>query len=413
MKTIIVAPFWADKQHLSTRRTSRFVRWLQNVETEIVLVRGGSRDSVISQPWGVEISVRDPLGLRKEPEDPKEEIQKQYNPIVQFISDIVFNPDPGIVWAKRASKHPAVLDHGAGADFVIASSPPPSALVAAAKLSDAVGGRFIVDMRDGWLDEPLKLLLQSSRLQRFREGRLERRILDRADRIFVTSGVWKYLLAERRSETASKITVLTNGYPDDPVLFQKETTKQRGKNEIRLLYTGRLSGSRSTQHPDYLLKPLLEGIKDYESGGEVVIVGALTANDKDVLEKWQEPLHRVGWRLILQPPVPREKVPEVLAGADGLLLLCASQAAIPSKVFEYIPSRKPIFSVSEKGSAIWDLGKDLPQFFQYNLSRLAEKDTKCVRDFLEACQGKDLDYVVPEDYSDEILSGVFLKGTVK
>jgi len=413
VKTVIIAPFWADKQHLSTRRIARFIRWLQSIEAEIVVIRGGSHDSVIRQSWGVEISVRDPLGLRKEPDDQKEEIQKQYNPVVQFISDIVFNPDPGIIWAKRALKHPAVLKQVAGADFVIASSPPPSALVAAARLAETIEARLIVDMRDGWLDEPLKPLLQRSQLQRFREGLLEKRILDQAEQIFVTSEVWKALLVKRQEGIASKTMVLTNGYPVDSSLYQKEIARQQDKNEIRLLYTGRLGGSRSTQHPDYLLNPLWDGIRGYGTEGEIIIIGTLTSSDRTDLAKWQEPLHRVGWRLLLELPVPQEKVPEKLAGADGLLLLCASRAAIPSKVFEYIPARKPVFSVSEKGSAIWDMGKDLPQFFQYDLSQQAKRDTKCVKQFLDACQKKDLDCVVPEDYSDEMLSAVFLKGIMK
>src|SRR5690606_18085287 len=85
--------------------------------------------------------------------------------------------------------------------------------VGAWMLSTKTGVPHIMDMRDGWLDEPLKPLLHASALHRWREGRLESRIAHHAKAIQVTSCVWKELFDARYPQLAHKVHILTNGYP--------------------------------------------------------------------------------------------------------------------------------------------------------------------------------------------------------
>ena len=159
--------------------------------------------------------VRDPLGLHGDPpEDAKNrQTPREYNALVRLAALLAFNPDPAILWSRAMARHPEVLKYGAGARFVLSSSPPESAHVGTALLARRLRAELVVDMRDGWLDEPLKEVLERSALQRWREGRLEKRVLERADRIFVTSETWKTMLAARLPFTRHKTTVLTNCYP--------------------------------------------------------------------------------------------------------------------------------------------------------------------------------------------------------
>ena len=134
MKALLIAPFWRRPNHLSAVRTERFIRWLKSDGWEIVLVRAGEMDQVFEQPWGVEIAIKDPLGLHPEQTAASEhQAQKQYSRSTQLAAALLFNPDPGILWARRAARHPLVLEHGKNADIVLSSSPPESAHLCAAR----------------------------------------------------------------------------------------------------------------------------------------------------------------------------------------------------------------------------------------------------------------------------------------
>ena len=268
---------------------------------------------------------------------------------------LLFNPDPGILWARRAARHPLVLEHGKNADIVLSSSPPESAHFCAARLSKQLSAKLMIDMRDGWLDEPLKPLLQTSQLQRIREGRLERRILRQANKIFVTSEVWKELLTERLPFTGEKVVVLTNGYPyPEPDIT---STSNRDSNEpLSLLYAGKLSLSRSTQKASLLLAPLLAGVRKFEKAGRIEFMGEMAASDLEELDSWKPQFAETGWSLTVSSAVPRDEVQAKLNKADGLLLLCEAQAAVPAKIYEYLAVAKPLFAVAPKGSAVERMG---------------------------------------------------------
>src|SRR5690606_12470965 len=106
----------------------------------------------------------------------------------------------------------------------------------------------IMDMRDGWLDEPMKPLLRNNSFQKYREGRLEKRFVERATYITLTSENWKELLTKRYPEIKSKVIVLPNTYPEfageAPVSTNDGELLIDGKESYTLVHAGRLSSSR-------------------------------------------------------------------------------------------------------------------------------------------------------------------------
>ena len=99
---------------------------------------------------------------------------------------------------------------------------------------------------------------------------------------------------------------------------------------------------------------------------------------------------------------------EEISLVDGLLLLAASEASIPSKTFEYLKSQKPILAVTSKGSAIWELAKDIPQLFVYDYTS-SDKDYDIIDKFLNACRSGKFKINVPNQYSEEHLSKIFMR----
>jgi hypothetical protein len=105
--------------------------------------------------------------------------------------------------------------------------------------------------------------------------------------------------------------------------------------------------------------------------------------------------------------VPRAEALARVRQAHGLLLLSASDAAIPSKTFEYLPSGRPILTITRRHGALWRLGQDLPQMFLVDPAD-PEGWTSQVDAFLTACAGGDA-YAVPEQFTDSALGRRFLE----
>lgn len=403
-KAVIFAPFWRHARHVGNYRVDRFVRWLAAEGIYVVLVRAGSVTGQRSTEWGVELTVRDPIGLYRDSVPGVTPVKsRRPNRLRRMLVRWLFNPDPGVLWARVAAKNPTVLEHAAGASFVISSSPPESAHIGASALAKNLKAKLIIDMRDGWLDEPLKPLLRNSRLQRWRESRLESSILQQAKRIFVTTPIWKSLLGDRLPCTQDKTIVLTNGYPPEGLLNSSHARIRSSNEPLRLVHAGRFTGSSLSRKVNYLLAPLMLGLDHVE--GVVTLVGGLEEVDIEEINKWIPRFKSKGWTIEVKDAVPRDEMMSLLNEADGLLLLSASHAAIPSKLFEYLSLGKPIFSATLQSSAVWDVGASLEQLF---LTDYQNADELVSRSFISASAMIEKNYKIPDQFSEEVLSKIFL-----
>ncbi len=364
-RAVLFAPFWRKEGHVGNYRVDRFVRWLADEGHSVIIIRAGDSDSDCQQTWGQEITVRDPLGLYPEtlpgtatPVPPRK--HKTFRKVRGAVAKWIFNPDPTVAWARVAARRSLVVQAAQGAAFILSSNPPESAHVGAWLLSRRTGVPHIVDMRDGWLDEPLKPLLRTSALRRWQEGRLEARILRHAKGIQVTSEIWKKFLCDRFPAFASKVQVLTNGYPQHAMAPQP-TPLEGPRDEFRIIHAGRFVESDKRRTPDLLLEPLLRNLSGRSSVGVVQLIGPLSKDELTIIESFQNRFAAIGWRIECPGSVPRSIILALLPKADGLLLLSASHAALPSKLFEYIPTGRPLFVVTHKDSATWKVCALLPQ----------------------------------------------------
>jgi glycosyltransferase involved in cell wall biosynthesis len=408
MRALIIAPFWRTAGHVGIYRIDRFVRWLSLAGVKITLVRAGSSDHVTTADWGTEISVADPLKLHPDesPGSAPRRPARKPNQWRRLLAYAVFCPDLAVLWAKRAARHSIVVEHAKNASFVLSSSPPESAHIAASLLAKRFSIPLIIDMRDGWLDEPLKPLLRSSRIQGWREGRLEKAILKQAERIFVTSSVWEGMLLERLPFVRGKVTVLTNGYPTS-ASHTPIQAKRESEQPLTLVHTGRFTGSSLSRTPGLLLEPIYDAISNGFTKGEIVLIGALEASDLDAIESWKHRFRAKKWNLSVKAAIPRDEVLKILARADGLLLLSASRAAIPSKLFEYIAAQKPILAATPRESAVWQLSQKAPQLIPFDYQ--APDAGAIVERFLRTARSGKMDPAVPNEFSEAHLSRVFLE----
>ena len=407
---IIFAPFWGQSDHVGNVRIDRFVRWLSSDGFHVVIVRAGSTDFTQQESWGTAITVRDPLGLYKDNNQiSSSTTQRKQNKFRRRLSYFLFNPDPSVVWARAAARSKYVLEAAAKATFIISSNPPESAHLGAWLISKKIGLPHIVDMRDGWLDEPLKPILRNSAIRRWREARLESRILRDASSVLVTSDVWKELLSNRLNELKNKITVLTNGYPALMNTKVELARSQRHEGMV-LVHAGRFFASMSTRSPSLLLQPLLDGISHINNRGTIRLVGPLNSDELEIINLFVEPFRERGWVIDCPGGLPRNELLELLPQSDGLLLLSETYAAIPAKLFEYIPTGRPILVVTARNSATWRVCSNLPQAFL--VEARGGTDVLSVNRYFDAASNPDLKATIPNEFSESYLSEI-LKFEIK
>jgi hypothetical protein len=411
-KVVIVAPFWRQPGHVGNNRIERYVRWLSEDGYHVVLLRAGSTTALRTKPWGTEVTVRDPLGIyRDEPAalDPSRPLKpKRFQ---RWLAYRLFIPDPTLPWAWTASQSTRAIDHCAGAALVLSSNPPESAHVAGRRLSRVLRSRHLIDMRDGWLDEPLKPLLCSSRSRRWLEARLEASLLRKAAAILVSSSSWRQLLIQRLPEVANKVTVLTNAYPcSEQIGARSNGGKPLTPGGLFLIHSGRFTGSQFTRSPELLLTPLLQGIEGSAHHGAIALAGMLSIDECAIVDKYQPRFNASNWSIALPGQMPRRELLASLQAASGLLLLCTYAANLPAKLFEYIQARRPILVVAKEGSATWQLCQELPQAFCVAVG--ASNPAGIVRAFLDASTRPNPAWACPEEHSEPYLREV-LRGVIE
>jgi hypothetical protein len=406
-KAVIFAPFWRQPGHVGNNRVERFVRWLSDDGYQVVMIRASSQDERCETAWGTEITVRDPLGLFRDTtvEDKTTVVARKPNKLRRWLAYWLFNPDPSVMWARAAVANQNVQKALTDADFILSSSPPESAHVGAWMLSKKFNIRHIVDMRDGWLDEPLKPILVNSALRRWQEARLEAKILANAAAVLVTSDVWRDLLCQRLPTVADKTLVLTNGYPKKVGCGEATNNPVQTEDGLVLIHAGRFTGSDTRRTASTLLTPLLDAIRQRQTLGIVRLIGSLSTEELAEIAQYQSRFEDAGWRIECPGAMPRNQLLEALPKASGLLLLSASHAAIPSKLFEYIISRRPILVVTERESATWNVCKKLPQTFL--ISTNGEHFDTTLSNFLDNCAIPAPQGLCPAEFTETSLAALF------
>jgi hypothetical protein len=404
---VLVAPFWGQDGHVGSYCVERFLRWFRSVNVDVTIVNTGSRDEEFTFPWGRLLVVRDPLHSAASSHAPASgvgRLRRARHILVNAISA----PDGKRAWAYRVANDLRVLEAARSATWIVSTNPPESAHMAASALAKRTGARHIVDLRDGWLDDSLKWLLRHSRIQRWREGRLERAVLERAHRVFVVSDVLAEMLAARIPTVSERLVVLTNGAvaPESVLPPRPVRPLWTGERALGLLYAGRFTSSRSDQDPGALLQALIDGSDGTGFRLDVTLLGSQEPEVERAIHARRATFAALHWQVRVLPPTERSKALAAMVAADGLLLLAIGRTVLTTKFFEYLAAGRPILAVATRDGALWRVGTRLPQVFCADPTD-RESTRAAVARFLEAA-ASDVGFPAPTEFSDTALRQTFL-----
>ena len=233
------------------------------------------------------------------------------------------------------------------ADWIMSTSPPESAHLAAWYLAGRTGTRWAADFRDPWVRGIYRKF--PTALHRALQRHLERMVVKRADLVLASSEEAVEDFRSRYPEQPEdKFQFVPNGF--DSREFSDFPHNPPQNAPLTIIHTGNLTLDRD---PVPLFRAL--AALNREFGGEspcckIELVGLC---DKRVRKAAQEFLS--GDSVTFSGYLPRGEVLKKLAGSHLALLLESfapnAELVVPGKLYDYLGARMPVLALVPKGAA--------------------------------------------------------------
>lgn len=379
MKVLIITYYWPPAGGPGVQRWLKFVKYLRDFEIEPILyipknpTYALTDDTLIDEiPEGLKI-IRKPifepyrfaeLLSKKDSKTISKGIiagQKKQSFIQRFLLYIrgnFFIPDARKFWVYPSVKFLSdYLEHN-GIDTIITTGPPHSIHLIGQGLKEKVNVKWVADFRDPWTTIGYHHKLKLSEASKRKHKILEKKVLDTADQVIVTSFTTK---KEFKKITQTSVEVITNGY-DVEISSEVQLDEKFSISHIGSLLSGR--------NPEILWKVLKELCAEHEDFRNNLALNLVGAVSEDVLDTIR--LYDLN-EYVVQKGYVAHKEAVYLQRSSQVLLLVEIDASytkciIPGKLFEYMSSGRPILAIGPKGADVEKLIQETESgdFFTYD-----------------------------------------------
>ena len=299
---------------------------------------------------------------------PNKKKQTFLEQILLWIRGNLFIPDARVFWVKPSVKYLEKYILENNIKTIITSGPPHSMHLIGLALKQKLNLNWIVDFRDPWTTIGYHKALKLSDFAAKKHVDLEKKVLNTADNIIVTSKTTK---SEFRIITSKPITVITNGFDDE--------TKTKDTNAVldakfSLAHIGSFLSDRNPEILWQSLSELVLEIPNFIHHLELKLIGQVSQEVLDSILKF----HLAGFVNNLgyvshQEAILQQQMSQVL-----LLIEINSnetKSIIPGKLFEYMVSKRPIIGIGPKDSDFREIleATHTGIFFDYSEKELLKK----------------------------------------
>lgn len=248
-------------------------------------------------------------------------------------------PDPRIFWVKPTVKYLQDLIRSRDIDKIITTGPPHSIHLIGLRLKRRFPAvKWIADFRDPWSEWDLLDTLLLTKAARNKHRRLERRVLQEADRVITIAPYHVKLFEKLGGRT---VDLITNGFdPDD---FEKVHRTKTERFTIR--HTGVVDELRDPRPFMLALKKFVESQPSIRGTIIVEFIGNVNSAfmkyivDDPVLSSITK----------FTSTIPHKELLKLYGQTDLMLLVLAHTALapgnLPGKLFEYLASGIPIVAI--------------------------------------------------------------------
>lgn len=361
-KVLIVTYYWIPAGGPGVQRWLKFVKYLPDFGVEpIVYIPENPTYPIIDQDLKIEL---DQLTLLKKPiKEPykiasflsKNKTQKISSGVIPtprkqsfldklllYIRGNFFIPDARVSWVKPSVSYLEKYITDNNIDTLITTGPPHSLHLIGLGLKEKLNLRWIADFRDPWTSIVYHKELKLSALSEKKHKELEKKVLNTADQIIVTSPSTKVEFSQR---TSKPIEVITNGYDVEPL------ERQELDEKFSLAHIGSFLSERN---PRVLWKALREIVKEnpgFKNDFELKLVGVISQEVSDAIREFRLDsfVKNLGYLPHKESVIEQRK--------SQVLLLIESDSEetkmiLPGKLYEYMASHRPILAIANENSDI-------------------------------------------------------------
>lgn len=271
---------------------------------------------------------------------PAQENQGFLQKVMLFIRGNFFIPDARKFWAKPSAGFLKHFLKEENITTVITTGPPHSLHLIGMKLKKEIRVKWIADFRDPWTSIGYHEKMKLQGAARRKHQRLEKKVLQQADQIIVTSSVTK---EEFQGLTDVPVTLITNGYDIEKIPSVKPD------EDFTVSHIGSLLSGRNPEQLWQALGELVREDAEFAQQFKLKLVGTVgEAVITSIKKQGLEPYLQTEGYISHQEALVRQRQSQVL------LLIEIDQeqtkAIIPGKLFEYMVSGRPILAVGPADS---------------------------------------------------------------
>lgn len=270
-----------------------------------------------------------------------------YVSLYRFLRDWFFFPDGYGGWIPLAYSKGKKIIREKKPDVLFATFPFPSNAFIVYYLHRKFKIPFVIDFRDGWLDDPYTDF--PSKLHRICHGYFEKKIVTAATKVIVYGEPLKISLEERYPVLKNKIEIITNGFDPEDFIDIKPVAKN--ENKIRIVYSGAVYVDRRETYINFI-KALTQLDSSVKSSIEIIFVGDKLKWATDLVDEYN--LNDI---VTFTGYLTHGEALNYLASADVALMFLkiGDKVALTGKIFEYLGLGLPVMACVEPDGACANL----------------------------------------------------------
>ena len=360
-KVLIITYYWPPSGGAGVQRWLKFSKYLH----------GFGWDPVIFTPENPDVPVVDPSLLKEIPEgvtvlklpifEPSRVVaaigggkstgrtgaenkkggnKSLISELTRWVRGNIFIPDARSAWIKPSSRFLKKWLAKNHVDAIISTGPPHSMHLIALNVKKSFPDLiWLTDFRDPWSDMDYLDEFKMGARARKKLVEMEREVVTKCDHILINSP--SVANAHLDVLDKNKHTLIPNGWDNND--FENIESVSDNRKRFRIGHFGALYGSRNAPG---LWKAVTKWNAEQERKVEIVLVGSIGEEVRKDMENTDCIQHLPGVN-------HKEAILEMM-NCDALLLVQnntdPARKCTPGKVFEYIATQKPIFSICNSPS---------------------------------------------------------------
>lgn len=254
--------------------------------------------------------------------------------VSRFIRGNFFIPDPRKGWNRFAFRKASELIRTGNISHIITTSPPHSTQLIGLRLKRRFPHlKWVADMRDPWTDIYYYDMFRPLLPARMIDQHLEKKVLNRADRIITVGQSLASSFAERGENLPEKTDVLPNGFDEEDFQGLASVTPER----FTITYVGTLS-------PVYPVKSFIEAVRVFRIDGRPVALKFVGTVPGDIQALFPAGDDGNSTEFIDYCEHP-EAIRHMMNSSMLLLIIPdhrSNRSILTGKIFEYLATEKPV-----------------------------------------------------------------------